>query len=258
MIYLIVGRTSSGKDYLARKLAEKGLIQVKSYATRPKRSADEDTHTFISPEEAVSYTDRIAETKIGNYEYFATKQQVDESDVYIIDPLGLDMLTKLMPEETFHVIYVMADDMDRRTHAIARAENKIEAEKIFDKRNADEDGQFTAFEDKLSNIKDEFPFESNVTLIDVFENKYDVSTTADYVQFLVNNKTLHDKMTKIVKQCADTNIIEYAADTDHIRVIKQDGTQTAVTIEHFADIILGNKDGMFDLMKQYILRSDTI
>ncbi len=258
MIYLIVGRTSSGKDYLAKKLVSKGLVQVLSYATRPKRTANEDTHTFITPDEALQYTDRIAETKIGNYEYFATRQQVDESDIYIIDPKGLDMLTKLMPEETFHIIYVMADDMDRRTHAVARADNKIEAEEIFDQRNAAEDEQFTAFEEKLAHIKDEFPFESNVTLIDVFENKYDVDATAQYVEFLVNNKTLHDKMSKIVKKCADTNIVEYAADTDHIRVVKQDGTQTAVTIEHFADIILSNKDGMFDLMKQYILRSDII
>ena len=87
-LYLVVGRTASGKDSLARAIAEKyGLKILSSYATRPKRIGETNEHIFISPEDVQKYqNDIVAYTKIGNYEYFSTKQQLLECDFYIIDP----------------------------------------------------------------------------------------------------------------------------------------------------------------------------
>ena len=87
MKILIIGRSGSGKSTLANYLTEKyGLKQLESYATRPMRVKNEKGHRFITPEEAKNFTDRVAETVINGYEYFATRQQVDECDVYVIDP----------------------------------------------------------------------------------------------------------------------------------------------------------------------------
>jgi hypothetical protein len=69
---LIIGRSGSGKDFLARELAKNGLSQVKSYTTRPPRYEGEDTHIFISAEEASRTEGKIATTVINGYEYFAT------------------------------------------------------------------------------------------------------------------------------------------------------------------------------------------
>ena len=37
-------------------------------------------------------TDRVTETVINGYQYFATREQFDECDVYVIDPNGLSDL----------------------------------------------------------------------------------------------------------------------------------------------------------------------
>ena len=51
-IVLIVGESGSGKSTICDELTKRyGLKQVKSYTTRPRRSEDEDGHTFISDEE---------------------------------------------------------------------------------------------------------------------------------------------------------------------------------------------------------------
>lgn len=147
MIILFIARTGRGKDTCARYLTEKyGLKQLKSYSTRPKRGK-EDTHIFINKKDVDKYKeDMIAYTKIGEYEYFATKEQIKNADIYIVDPIGYLMLKESLPEETFFVIYITLNRNEARKRAILRnPENKSEGD-IFDLREADEDKQFSDFE----------------------------------------------------------------------------------------------------------------
>ncbi len=148
---LIIGRTGAGKDYLARELANAGLKQVLSYTTRPQRTPDEDTHVFIKPEESAAYKDKIATTVINGYEYFATKQQMKDNQVYIIDPKGMYELLSNCPDITFTVCYLYADDSQRKTKAVGRGADALHEAAVFDKRNTSEDGQFTEFEQVLKN-----------------------------------------------------------------------------------------------------------
>lgn len=151
MKILIIGRSGSGKSTLANYLTEKyGLKQLESYATRPMRVKNEKGHRFITPEEAKNFTDRVAETVINGYEYFATRQQVDECDVYVIDPKGLIELCKRMPDTTFYVAYLSASNNCRMKAATSRADDPEEEEEIFKKRNASEDDQFSEFENFLN------------------------------------------------------------------------------------------------------------
>ncbi len=255
MIYLIVGRTGAGKDYIAGKLQEKGLKVVKSYATRPKRYDTEDSHIFVTKEEANAITDKIATTEINGYEYFATATQVRESDIYIIDPAGLYELTENMPDETFHVLYVHADTMDRKIHAVARAEDKIKEETVFDKRSESENEQFTEFEDKLSKIGTEFPFRKNITWINQFENTYDTEHTEQLIDYLVADKEIHEKMSNIVTECAKLSITERDEDTGKIKVLGKDDSVKLATDEQFADIISSSPNSFRDMMLLYILKS---
>lgn len=122
MKFLIVGRSGSGKDELKRHLeSQYGWKFVKSYTTRPKRTPNEDTHIFISHEEAakIPKEEKVAVTFIKNNtdtpdEYFATMQQVQEADAYIIDPKGVKMLLENMPKETFEIIYMQAQSEEKR------------------------------------------------------------------------------------------------------------------------------------------------
>ena len=150
MLICIVGRTGSGKDYLAKKLEEKGLKQIKSYTTRPKRNENEDTHTFITKEEADKITDKIAVTEINGYEYFATYSQVKENDIYVIDPKGFKVLCENLKDEKMIVVYVKADNEERKKRAIKRSDNPEKEAEIFERRNESEDEQFTEFENLLN------------------------------------------------------------------------------------------------------------
>lgn len=147
-LYLIVGRTASGKDSLTRTIAEKyGLKILSSYATRPKRPGETNEHIFITPEDVVKYqNDIVAYTKIGDYEYFSTKQQLLECDFYIIDPNGVEYLKekiKNIPNIELHIIYISADYVTRKHRALnSRKDKEID----FEKRCSAEEEQFIDFE----------------------------------------------------------------------------------------------------------------
>ena len=94
----LIGKSGSGKNYIASKLERKGFTSVKSYTTRSMRPDDPNdinTHTFISPDRVSEYKDDIvADTYFnGNY-YFATASQLNAADIYILDVVGLKQLYK--------------------------------------------------------------------------------------------------------------------------------------------------------------------
>lgn len=149
-LYLIVGRTASGKDSLTRAVADKLNLKIlSSYATRPKRPGETNEHIFISPEEVEKYrNDFVAYTKIGDYEYFSTKQQLLESDFYIIDPNGVKFLEekiKEIPNIKLHIIYIAASYESRKHRALSKRHDN---ELTFEKRCLAENSQFVDFECK--------------------------------------------------------------------------------------------------------------
>lgn len=157
-IFLIVGQTASGKDSLVNGMChiekpptknafgdfcwQGNYKQLISYATRPRRENEGDTHIFIQPNEVEQYKDQIvAYTKIGDYEYFATKDQLKECDFYIIDYLGIKNLRSqnLDDEFRFVTIYINTPDKVREERALKGRKDNAEA---FYTRNAKEASQF--------------------------------------------------------------------------------------------------------------------
>ena len=89
-LVLIVGKSGSGKTYLSKFLEHNyGMKMLNRYTTRPPRINEKDGHIFISYEDYVMLQNKVATTYYhGNY-YCATKEQCEESDIYVIDPSGL-------------------------------------------------------------------------------------------------------------------------------------------------------------------------
>ena len=108
MVTLIVGRTASGKSTLAKMLENMGAKILKSYTTREKRNESDTDHIFITKEEAKTFSHKVATTVINGNEYFATLEQFEDSDFYIIDPCGIETFLETMPDTKFEVIYVNA------------------------------------------------------------------------------------------------------------------------------------------------------
>ena len=127
-----------------------GLKPVVSYTTRSKREKETDgvEHYFITPEEAkekLATEHILAYTKIGEIEYFATLESLNDSNLYIIDPKGIKYLKENFRKLNIKVIYIMTDNELR----IQRAKSRDNEDfiKSFEKRNAAEDEQFTEFEE---------------------------------------------------------------------------------------------------------------
>ena len=122
-LILLVGKTSSGKDTIARYIKDAyGISQVISYTTRPKRPSETYgvEHFFVSKDEMqkiLTTQDILAYTKFNDTEYCATAQQLEGSDrVYIIDPHGIEELQKKCLDMI--TIYVDLDEhtiLDRAT-----------------------------------------------------------------------------------------------------------------------------------------------
>jgi guanylate kinase len=258
MVLLIAGRSGSGKDHITRLLEKQGLSVVKSYATRPKRQENEDTHIFITKEEAAAIPDedKVAKTIINDNEYFATREQVMNSDIYIIDPNGIDVLVKNMPEEVFHLIYVEADTLNRRIHAVKRAKDKIKEEEIFNQRDIAEDEQFSEFEEKLESLTDK-PLADNITLVYNFENDYDPEEAKKFVKTVLAVRKLHNKVTEIVKNAAELGMLEKSPDDNSLlAATTADDKVRYVTQEHFADLLTSNTQVFGKFMQDYLIQNE--
>lgn len=93
-LYCIVGRSGSGKDTLVDSLLKlhpewKKLI---SKTTRPQRNPNESCHVFTTVSEYIKDNEKgtvMAHNVYNSNHYWATSEQVDEADIYIIDVPGL-------------------------------------------------------------------------------------------------------------------------------------------------------------------------
>ena len=143
---LLCGRTGTGKSTIAKEMSRYGYSQVVSYTTRPKRDSETESadHYFISPEEVNAYRDNIvAYTKIGEYEYFATKEELDKKDIYVIDPSGIENIKKIVGDEyDFVEVYLRTPKKELCERYTQRKQTKKE----FEKRYMAENKQFLEYE----------------------------------------------------------------------------------------------------------------
>ena len=145
--FLVLGRTGSGKTSIVRAVCERlGLKQVVSYTTRPMRESEKiwSDHIFIADNEVAQYENDIAAyTEIDGNKYFVTYDIINDSDIYVIDPAGLDSLKiKCKNRYEFVEIYI------RTPQKIAEQRAKLRGDKVkvFKQRWVSENPQFTKYE----------------------------------------------------------------------------------------------------------------
>ena len=156
----VLGKTASGKDSLVNKLCERtGLRQVISYTTRPRRDNEGNTHIFVDESDYEQmYQDGViaAFTQIGQYKYWTTIDQLENTDVYIIDYTGVQTLRELnLPNIRLVSVYINVPDGIREDRAL----NKRKDDKLkFRQRDIAERSQFrdmlknADFDYSISNI----------------------------------------------------------------------------------------------------------
>lgn len=159
----LVGETARGKDTAARYLQEiHQLKPVISYTTRPKRKKEIDgrEHHFINKAKAKEMLDAggiCAYTKIGDYQYFATKDELNNADFYIIDPNGIEYLKQVYDDKDLFIIYITCDKTLAEARYISRGGSYSE---YIDRASAEEQ-QFYRFS---HDFKYDIKIENNNTL----------------------------------------------------------------------------------------------
>lgn len=141
-LILIVGESGSGKTTVANILQNVyNLRQLQSYTTRKPRYEGEGGHIFISLDqyESIDKSSIIAYSYYHNNHYFATKQQVMENDVYVIDLKGVECFKQhYNGEKEYTVVYLQV--------------SKEEREKRMKKRNDAEQ----ALKERIENDREDF------------------------------------------------------------------------------------------------------
>lgn len=131
-VILLIGESGSGKNTVQDNLERQyGLKPLLSYTTRPKRTPDENTHTFINIDEfeKINKTEKIvAFTNFDNNLYCATEKQLEESDVYIVDVKGLMWLLNMKFEKAidipFVTVYLQVPEEERIKRMKKRGDSK--------------------------------------------------------------------------------------------------------------------------------------
>lgn len=95
MLYVIMGRSGSGKTTVSEALSERyGLKPVWSYTPRPKRSPDEKGHIFVTQEEYDNLQNKIAPVFYSGNHYCTTREQLLQSDLFVAEPSVVPELIK--------------------------------------------------------------------------------------------------------------------------------------------------------------------
>lgn len=124
-LFLIVGPSGSGKDYMVDKACKEfNINKVISRTSRQPRYKGEETHLFVSLGQALNeIDDSIAETYYhGNY-YYTIKEDFKETSFYIIDTKGVKSFkSQLLEDYEVHTIYINVPTIVRAYRMLKRGD----------------------------------------------------------------------------------------------------------------------------------------
>ena len=131
IIIAIVGPSGAGKTQVSLHMSKEPYCYpyISSYTTRPMRPGETNgvEHTFVTPADIPDHSEMIAWTKFGDYEYWATKEQVkDRPTTYVIDEKGvLELIERFGDEFDILKVYIKRENINVDKDRINRDNDRI-------------------------------------------------------------------------------------------------------------------------------------
>ena len=159
MIYVIIGRTASGKDTIVSKLIKSGYKRIVTYTSRPMRKKEKngETYHFVTKEEFEGLIQsgffaewRSYDTVDGVWYYGSSvdSYDTDEDRIIILNPDGFHQIKKILEPEKVKSIYVYSNIGTIRNRLKKRGDKKEEAERRIEHDLID----FKGLEDEVDKI----------------------------------------------------------------------------------------------------------
>ncbi len=127
-LFLFVGKSASGKTTTANILAEKhGYTQVESYTTRKPRFNNESGHIFVTEEEFNNLGELAAYTFYNDNHYGTTFEQLENSDIYVVDVPGVESLLEKLKNDkrSICILYFKTSVYNRILRMIDRGDGDM-------------------------------------------------------------------------------------------------------------------------------------
>ena len=236
MKLLIVGKSATGKDTVTDILVqEHGYKRAESYTTRPKRTPNEKGHHYINSADGF---EKIAPVTINGYEYFLTKEEIEKSDIIIVEPSGIESVCNACPDEAFYMLYLTADRDVRKF--IYKKRNPSATDKEFESRENEENERFDALE-TFVNKDEEVMNIPNLVASVTQNNNYDEDSMSLMVKVANTIFIRHRNMQHIVRTVISKNYFK-TDDNGHVLMQKANGNHEVITIPEdiFTAISIGD------------------
>jgi len=126
-VFCIVGKSGSGKTEVVKQLEGRGYKILQSYTTRKPRGFNEWGHEFCSMDTYLDFNQNkqiAAYTYFDQHHYFATKDQLYASDIYVVDPKGIEDLKRNIKDVKFVVIYLKVKSEIRKERMELRGDTE--------------------------------------------------------------------------------------------------------------------------------------
>ena len=198
-ILLITGKSGVGKDTIADFLCKSyGYTKVKSYTTRPPRYEGEDTHIFVSRSAFNELSNRVAYTNRNGVEYCATAAQANNSDIYIIDPPGIEyFLEQYRSRRKIIIIEVTCPESQRIGRVLNRSTKG--AKELQDRNKLEEDatvGIMSKLEQYVTGANQAENGLPDVSYHKVWNRDDNLLSTVRNIMSFVRSKTFEPSLTR--------------------------------------------------------------
>ena len=150
---ILVGKGGSGKDFLKKKMIERGFVREVSYTTRPMRTGEAEGKDYFYVEESdfkrmITAGEFYQHDNFNGWYYGTSKAQWEKKSLFIMTPGGI---AKIKPEDRKEcfIIYIDINEEIRKE----RLSQRSDADSVDRRLAADENDfkDFTDFDMRVTN-----------------------------------------------------------------------------------------------------------